>query len=508
VRTVRHDPVMEPTVRIATGQVRGARQGDVAVFLGIPYAAPAVGPARFQAPRPADPWDGVRDATRHGPTALQAPCPPPISQLLPSSVEDGPDYLNVNVWTPDPGGSGLPVMVWLPGGAFVRGANSIATYDGSAFARDGVVIVGVNYRLGIAGFPVLPDAPTNLGIRDQLLALEWVQENIAAFGGDPGNVTVFGESAGGMSVATLVASPLSKGLFTRAIVQSGSGDAVGDADDLRLVTEAVADRLGVAATAAELAAVDPDALRFVQTAVGLEIRERPDPQRWGRSTIAAGLGIMSFFPCVDGEVVTGVPTDVIASGPAVPLLTGTNTEEFRLFSVPTGVAASVTAEALPGVVARYGWPSEVVDLYAAGRPDATPGELVTAMLTDTAFRVPTARLAEATAAGGAPAHVYEFAWRTERADLGACHALELPFVFDTLYREPEASLIDPGAAPQALATEMHAAWVSFGRDGDPGWPVYTPDDRAVMTFDNESRLVHDPRAGELKCWSGRPVAPS
>jgi para-nitrobenzyl esterase len=499
---------MEPTVRIATGQVRGSRNADgAAAFLGLPYAAPAVGPARFQAPQPAGAWEGVRDATRHGPTALQAPYPPPISALLPSSVEDGDDYLNVNVWTPDPGGSGLPVMVWLPGGAFVRGANSIATYDGAAFARDGVVLVGVNYRLGIAGFPVLPDAPSNLGIRDQLLALAWVQENIAAFGGNPGNVTVFGESAGGMSVATLVASPLSRGLFTRAVVQSGSGDAVGDADDLRLVTEAVAARLGVAATAAALGAVDPDSLRFVQTAVGLEIRENPDPQRWGRSTVAAGLGIMSFFPCLDGEVVTGVPTDVIASGSAVPLLTGTNTEEFRLFTVPTGVAASITAEALPAVVARYGWPSEVTELYARNRPGATPGELLTAMLTDTAFRVPTARLAEATVAGGAPAHVYEFGWRSDVADLGACHALELPFVFDTLYREPEASLIGPGA-PQALATEMHSAWVSFARDGDPGWPGYTPDDRAVMRFDTESALVHDPRPEELNCWPRRPVAPA
>jgi para-nitrobenzyl esterase len=491
---------MEPTVRITTGQLRGAEHEGVSRFLGIPYAAPAVGAARFQAPRPAPAWDGVRDATRHGPTALQTPYPPPISALLPSSVVDGDDYLNVSVWTPDAGGSGLPVMVWLHGGAFVRGANSIATYDGSAFARDGVVLVGVNYRLGIAGFPVLPDAPTNLGIRDQLLALAWVQENIAAFGGDPGNVTVFGESAGGMSVATLVASPLSRGLLRRAVVQSGSGDAVGDPDDLRLVAEAVAERLGVAATAAELGAVDPELLREAQTAVGLEIRERPDPQRWGRSTVAAGLGIMSFFPCVDGEVVTGVPTEVIASGSSVPLLTGTNTEEFRLFTVPTGVAASITAEALPGVVARHGWPSEVIDLYGRNRPEATPGELVTAMLTDTAFRVPTVRLAEATAAGGAAAHVYEFGWRSDRADLGACHALELAFVFDTLNREPEASLIG-SEPPQDLAATMHSAWVDFASTGEPGWAAYTPHERAVMTFDTESQVVIDPRADERRAWA-------
>ena len=490
---------MEPTVRIATGQLRGTEHEGVSRFLGIPYAEPAVGAARFRAPRPAPAWDGTREATHHGPTALQAPYPPPIGDLLPSSVLDGPDYLNVSVWTPDAGGSGLPVMVWFPGGAFVRGANSIATYDGSAFARDGVVLVGVNYRLGVAGFPVLPDAPTNLGIRDQILALEWVQENIAAFGGDPGNVTIFGESAGGMSVATLMASPPARGLFRRAIVQSGSGAAVAEADDLRRVTEAVASRLGVPATAAALSAVDPNALRDAQTAVGLELSMGPDPARWGPTTVRAGLGIMGFFPCIDGDVVPGVPADVIAGGGAVPLLTGTTAEEFRLFAVPTGVAASVTPETLPLVAARYGWPTDLVDLYSANRPAASPGDVVTAMLTDVAFWLPTVRLAESAGAGGAPVHVYEFAWRTDVADLGASHALELSFVFDTLGREGSGPLTGENP-PQALATEMHAVWVAFATTGEPGWHAYTPEQRVVMRFDSASEVIVDPRAEERRAW--------
>jgi para-nitrobenzyl esterase len=415
-------------------------------------------------------------------------------------VLDGPEYLNVNVWTPDPGGSGLPVMVWFPGGAFVRGANSIATYDGSAFARDGVVLVGVNYRLGIAGFPVLPDAPTNLGIRDQILALEWVQENIAAFGGDPGNVTIFGESAGGMSVATLMAAPQARGLFGRAIVQSGSGAAVGHPDDLRRVTEAVALRLGVPATAAALSEVDPNALREAQTAVGLELTLNPDPARWGATTARAGLGIMAFFPCIDGDVVPGVPSEVIAKGPTVPLLTGTTAEEFRLFAVPTGVATSVTAETLPLVAARHGWPIELVDLYTANRPGASPGDVFAAMLTDVAFWLPTVHLAEAANAGGAPAHVYEFAWRTTVADLGASHALELGFVFDTLGREGAGPLAG-GNPPQSLATEMHSAWVNFASTGEPGWTAYTPAERVVMRFDAESEMVLDPRAEERRAWA-------
>lgn len=491
-------------MRIASGRLSGAQRDGVHRFLGVPYAADAVGPARFEAPRPAPQWDGVRDATRHGPTPLQAPYAAPIDRLLPSAVQDGPDYLNVSVWTPAPLTSGLPVMVWLPGGAFVRGANSIDVYDGSAFARDGVVVVGVNYRLGVSGFPVLPDAPTNLGIRDQLLALEWVQDNIAAFGGDPGNVTLFGESAGGMSVATLIASPPARGLFSRAVIQSGSGSAVGEPDDLRRVTEAVAARLGVPATAAALSGVDPDALRAAQTQVGLELSTAPDPQRWGATTIGAGLGIMAFFPCIDGDVVPGLPVEGIAAGAAVPLLTGTTTEEFRLFTVPTGVAASITAETLPLLAARHGWPPGLVDCYSANRPGAAPGDVATAILTDSAFRVPTVRLAESTHGAGSPAHVYEFAWRTDHDDLGACHALELAFVFDTLQARGCGPMTGPHA-PQALATRMHAAWVAFAHDGDPGWPAYTPEERSVMTFDAESHVVTAPRQDELTSWVTPPT---
>jgi para-nitrobenzyl esterase len=448
----------------------------------------------------------VRDATASGPTSLQAPYLPPFDRILPSSIVDGREYLNVNVWTPDPGGGGLPVMVWIHGGAFVRGANSISIYDGSAFARDGIVLVGVNYRLGLAGFGVLPDAPANLGLLDQVLALRWVQENIAAFGGDPANVTIFGESAGGMSVATLLSAPEARGLYSKAIVQSGGGGAVADVDDARKVTVAVATELGVAATAEGLTAVEPAALLDAQTAVGLAVATNPDPDRWGASLIRGGLGIMSYFPCVDGGLVPGTPVDMIATGASagIPLLVGTTAEEFRLFTVPTGVAGAITPEMVPQATAKYGWDAGAAEVYSANRPGASPGDVVTAMLTDAAFRVPAVRLAEAQQSTGAPVHVYEFSWRTKKSDLGACHALELPFVFDTLAAPDGRPLTGPDA-PQELATEMHGAWVAFARDGDPGWRRYTPDDRAVMTFDDAaSRVVQDPRADELARW---PVGP-
>ena len=489
---------MDPVVRVSGGLVRGGDRGGVTAFLGIPYAAPAVGADRYRAPQPVIAWEGVRAASEHGPTAAQSAYPSPMDTVLPSSVAPGDEYLNVSVWAPE-GAEALPVMVWIHGGAFVRGANSVPTYDGVAFARDGVVMVGVNYRLGVPGFAVLDGAPTNLGLRDQIAALEWVRDNVAAFGGNPDDVTVFGESAGGMSVATLMASPAASGLFQRAAIQSGSGAAVCTLDDARRVGAEVAAHLGVPGTAEAFAALDPEAVVAAQTAVALAIQADPDPGRWGASVLAGGLGIMSFFPVIDGDIVPGVPEELIGQGASagIPLLIGTTRDEFRLFLVPTGVAAGVTAEVLPLLARRYGWPQQVLETYGANRPAASPGDLACAILTDAAFRAPTARLAAAHHAAGGTVQVYEFDWETPVARLGACHALELAFVFDTLGR---AVPMVGEAAPQPLAEEMHRAWVGFGRGGDAGWPRWTPERPAVMTFDVTSSVVEAPRADELALW--------
>lgn len=481
------------TVTISSGTLTGTPTAGVSAFLGVPYAAPAVGVDRFRAPAPAAAWQGTRDATTHGPTALQSPYPAPFDQVLPSSVSPGDEYLNANIWTPDVAATGLPVMVWIHGGAFVRGANSIATYDGSAIARDGVVVVGVNYRLGAAGFSVLPDAPTNLGLRDQVFALEWVRDNIAAFGGDPGNITIFGESAGGMSVATLLASPAAQYLFHKAIVQSGNGAVVATMEDAAKVTAEVARRLEVPATAAAFGAASPDDLLAAQEAVAADFAADQSPQRWGASTIRAGLGAMSHVPVIDGDLVPGLPVEGVATCDK-PLLAGTTSEEFRLFTVPTGVAAMITPETLPFVLARYGWDRSTFDRYAANRPNADAGEVITAMLTDVAFRVPTAQLARAHTA--APTYVYEFAWRSAVAGLGAAHAMELPFVFDNL---SGASGMVGTDAPAALAARMRTAWTDFAKTGNPGWPAYD-DSRTVMMFDVESAVVVDPRGDELDLW--------
>lgn len=494
---------MPPVVKTTGGLVRGAARDGVDAYLGVPYAAPAVGAARYRLPEPVVPWEGERDASVHGPTAAQSAYPSPMDQFLPSSVDPGDDYLNVSIWTPADRGEALPVMVWIHGGAFVRGANSVATYDGSGFARDGVVLVSVNYRLGAPGFAALDGAPTNLGLRDQVAALEWVRDNIAAFGGDPEDVTIFGESAGGMSVATLMASPAATGLFHRAIVQSGGGTAVCSLEDARRVAAELAELLGVPPSAEAFSALDPQVVAAAQGALTLAVQSDPDPQRWGPSVLRGGLGIMSLFPVVDGDLVPDVPADRLADGAAagVPLLIGTTTEEMRLFMMPTGVAAKITAPALPFLATRYGWPAGVVETYSANRPGAAAGDVAAAILTDAGFRAPTAQVASAQHAQGARVHVYEFGWQTGVADLGACHALELPFIFDTL--GGGSGLVGEGA-PQDVSDTMHRAWVDFATTGDPGWSAWTPDEPAVMTFGGSSgasSLVDGwPRQDELALW--------
>ncbi|HEY1572833.1 MAG TPA: carboxylesterase family protein [Pseudonocardiaceae bacterium] len=488
-------------VATASGKVRGVRTGGVTAFLGIPYAAAPIGPALFRPPSPHAGWDGVRDAVEFGATPPKPGYPPPFDTLLTDPIIPGDESLNLNVWTPDPGGSGLPVMVWIYGGAFRNGGGAVPTYDGAAFARDGAVMVSMNYRLGVAGFGLLPDTPGNLGLYDQLAALAWVQENIAAFGGDPGNVTIFGESAGGMSVTTLVAVAAGSGLFHKGIAQSGAGHSVLAPDDARLVVGEMASRLGVPATAAAFGDVEVARLIDVQRAVAQDVATQPDPARWGASVVASG---MAFMPVIDGELVTERPVDTIAAGVGhdVPMLVGTTTEEYRFFLVPPGVAAAATDDVVRAVAASRGWPAGTVDLYAGNRPGAAPGDVLAAVITDGYFRLPAVRLAEARAAAPTPTYMYEFAWRTPVLGLGACHALEIGFAFDTLDKPGTADMAGP-RPPQSLADDMHARWIAFASGGDPGWPAYDPTRRAVMTFDSpESRVVDDPRPDERTLWDG------
>ncbi|MEU8528140.1 carboxylesterase family protein [Streptomyces sp. NPDC048629] len=474
-------------VDTASGKVRGVREEHATVFRGIPYAAPPFGPRRFRAPQPPEPWQGVRDAADFGPTAPKHPYAPPLDALLPDPDVPGEDCLNLNVWTPSPGDGRLPVMVWIHGGSFCHGSNSVPVYDGTAFARDSVVLVSVNYRLGVEGFAVLPDAPANPGLLDQVAALEWVRDNIAAFGGDPDQVTVFGESAGGISVAALLAAPRAAGLFRRAVVQSGAPMAV-PPGKARRTTRAIAGRIGVPATA--------EALRTVPVARTVEAQRQVLA---GGNPITGGAG---FHPVVDGDLLPRDPMAALADGAGadVDVLMGTTTEEYRLWFVPSGLTERVGPLMLRLAMLRKRVPRAAARLYRANRPGATPGEILGALATDLLLRIPQNRLADARPAGRT--HLYEFAWPTDVRGLGACHALELGFVFDTLGSSAVQALTGPDA-PRDLADAMHAAWVGFARTGDPGWPAWDPT-RPVMTFgsgpDAAARLVHAPREAERKLW--------
>ncbi|KIH99573.1 carboxylesterase [Streptomonospora alba] len=477
----------DPIVTTTKGAVRGSADGAAVRFLSIPYAAAPAGADRFAPPEPPLPWPNVRDATSPGPTAPQ-PRRDAFGELDMSPYfgpgwVQGEEYLTVNIWSPNRADRS-PVLVFVHGGGFVAGSNRAPLHDGEAFARDGVVLVTLNYRLGVAGFLDLPGAPRNRGLLDVLAALQWVQHNIAAFGGDPGNVTLAGQSAGATTVAGVLADPRAENLFHRAIVQSGSGLGAFSPEQGARVTRAAAETLGVAPDAEGFAAVpDEDLVAVVPRIAGLDLRteHRFDPL----------MGLSPFSLVLDRQPAESRLADV-------DLLVGTNAEEGNLYLAPQGDLSASTAEDVHDTAARaHRAPDRLVAAYQARRPGAGPGELRSAILGDALFGVGTRRLAEAH--GGA--HVYEFAWRSSALDgqLGAAHAMELPFVFDRLnvsgLRGPQA-MTGPDGAPEALAEEMHAAWTGFARTGDPGWPRFGAGGR-IRRFGAVSATTE---ARDLSAW--------
>jgi para-nitrobenzyl esterase len=495
---------MKAVVQTRRGQVRGDVVNGVNIFKGIPYAAPPFGADRLRPPRPVEPWSGVRDALAYGPKSPQPPYPPQVALLLPPELTNpGEDCLTLNIWSPGLGSAGRPVMVWIPGGMFAyHGAGASPWYDGSRFARDGIVCVTINYRVAADGFLYLGEGNANRGLLDQVAALEWVQENIAAFGGDPSNVTIFGESAGAMSVGTLLSMPRAEGLFRRAIAQSGAAQHVMSAATARRVGQRLAEQLDVEITREAMAAVPVDRLIQAQARLEAELAAHPAPARWGEEVVVT---MLPWQPTVDGDIIPAPPLDRIAAGAgaAIDVMVGTNADEHRLFLVPGGAIDQVTAEALAGAVAAYGLPVEAtLAAYRAAHRGASAGDLLAAIQTDWYWRIPAIRLADAHAKSPAATYMYEFAWRSPQFNgrLGACHALDIAFVFDTLGNGTEPLLgIDP---PQHLADTMHAAWVAFATNGDCGWPKYDLSRRATMRFDTTSEVVDDPRSAERVLWAG------
>jgi para-nitrobenzyl esterase len=493
---------MNSVVKTRSGEVRGAFSKGSHVFKGVPYAAPPFGDRRFQPPQPVDAWTGVRDALAFGPKSPQLPYPPPWDVLIPEHPVSGEDCLNLNVWTSSLGSAAQPVMVWIAGGAFEHGTGAAPMYDGSRFARDGVVCVTINYRVGADGFLYLGPGVANHGLLDQLAALTWVQENIAAFGGDPGNVTVFGESAGAMSIGTLLSMPRARGLFRRAIAQSGGAHQVIPAATAELVSRSLATKLGVASTREAMAAISTDRLLQAQAALMADFIADPDPSRWGPEV---AVSMMLWQPVIDGDVIPARPIDRIVGGAGadIDLMVGATSDEWRLFLVPSGAIQQISAEALAGAIAAYGLPVErVLEAYRAADPAAGAGDLLAALQGDWYVWIPVMRLADGHAKGASATFMYEFAWPSRQFNglLRACHGLEIGFVFDTLGCGTEA--IGGANQPQLLADVMHAAWVGFAARGDPGWPKYELTRRTTMRFDSTSQVVFDPVAWKRALWNG------
>jgi para-nitrobenzyl esterase len=486
---------MEPIASTKQGKVRGSIQNGAAAFLGIPYAAAPLGEARFAPPAPPGHWEGTRDTVAYGATALQ---PEQEFTLIPEPTIEGDNCLNLNVFTPDPGTSGLPVLVWIHGGGFFAGCSASPWYRGDRFARDGVVLVSINYRLGIEGFLSIEDGGANRGVLDWLASLEWVQHNIEAFGGDPSRVTVAGQSAGGMAAAVLLSIPGASGLLQRAICMSGPVALVGAAEEADETARAAADDLGMRLTRQNLSAVPIGRLLEAQARLmPLGPGTTPDLRAFARG----GRGMLPLAPCVDGDIVPCDPLAAIrtGAGSSHDLMAGTTTEEFNMvFALLGGDTDDAAADR---ALRETGLSAEGARSYRDSLPGSTPANILGQAMTDRMFRVPTEGLCDARAGADGHTYLYQSAWRSPAMGgvLGAAHCVDVPFAFDNL-DAPGVEVALGSEPPQALADHMHRAWMDFVTDGDPQWPAFGLDARPAMVFDSESAVVNDPLRLPRNLW--------
>ncbi|MBV1878289.1 MAG: carboxylesterase/lipase family protein [Pseudomonadales bacterium] len=496
-----------PIVDTSCGKIQGVQRDGIAAFKGIPYAAPPVGERRWLPPADPTPWSGVRVATEYGKWALQNKSD--MDAIMGAEQgQQAEDCLSLNVWTPGLDNAKRPVMVWLHGGGFTIGAGSQGVYEGVSLANHGdLVVVTINYRLGVMGFVNLNEVTNgkipstgNEGLLDQIKALQWVQSNISAFGGDVNNVTIFGESAGGMSVGSLLAMPAATGLFHKAIPQSGACHTAAP----------LATGIKVGEALLKITGFDADGLRNASSEELKKAQRRIEAGRVEGYPLSV-LGGLPLRPVVDGKVLPNSPIDAVSNGVAadIAIMAGSTLDEWRLFGAMQPAIRKLDED---GMKKRLSFlmPEDQIDAlvtaYQTGLSsrdiEPTASEVFMAIQTDRIFRMPGIRLLEQQAKHNKQVFSYLFDWPSPaaRGALKACHAIELAYVFGTHGKPGAAKFYGQGEAAQLLAETTMTGWANFARDGDPGWQAYDVADRMTQVLGERCYMQQAPLEIERAAW--------
>lgn len=482
---------------VKSGKLLGNSHDGVTTFYNVPYAKnPFTTERRFQAPQAYEVWDGILDATTEG-----KPVPQP-SRGKNITLVGEPNDLTLNIWTPTKSITSdnnattkkLPVMVWIPGGAFIREDAAELAYDGTSFAQNDVIVVTINYRVGVDGFMHLDGAPDNRGILDQIMALEWVQENIGNFGGDVNQVTVAGQSAGAESVAILLGTDKAENLFQKAIMQSPPMEYL-TPKEAQQIAQDFAKQLDVPATINGLSGVPYPELVKKVIDMGYTIQDR---DKWGMLS----WGGTAFLPVIDGDIIVNSPMkDLVNASPSIPVIVGSTDQESRLYFVPSGVVKNTNEETRALLLSDLSLSGSPLDVYSKKGDGKSIGDTFSDIQSDLTFRMPALHIAQKLTQNNNHVWHYNFSWKSPAfgGQLGAAHFVDVPFVFNTTGSEQAKSFVGT-KPPIELVNAMHNQWLTFIKTGQTDWKPYNLSERPTMRFDIKSEQVNDPKSSIRKLW--------